>query len=160
MGSGLPPPSISAVTIGKKRRTKWGLLTIFLATCALLLNTSQLNKLGAHTHQHVVPINAQEILSECAALYTTPRNSRATASLGRLILTLSCFQGPPSNFGERVESDRYEPGALPTLITNATIWTGNKSGREVILGGEIFLDKGIIKYVGDRAPDGLVSNNR
>lgn len=70
------------------------------------------------------------------------------------------FAGPPDNFAERTESDRYDTDALPTLITNATIWTGNKGGNEVILKGEIFLDKGIIKYVGDRAPASLVSGNK
>lgn len=157
MGCELPPPSTFTVA-DRKGRTKWGVLTTFLAICALLLNTSQLGNLGAHTHQHVVPMNAQEILSECAALYTIPRNSRVPISPLILILTLSCSQGPPTNFGERVESDRYERGTLPTLITNATIWTGDKSGEEVISGGEIFLDKGVVKYVGDRAPEALVND--
>lgn len=158
MGSELP--NISAVTSGAKGRIKWSVLTILLATCALLLSTSQLDNHDAHTRYHVVPINAQEILSECASRNTIPGNSvhfhftRVSHTFPRP------FQGPPSNFADRRESDRYEPDTLPTLITNATIWTGNKSGKEVILKGEIFMDRGIIKYVGDRAPDGLVSDNR
>lgn len=67
---------------------------------------------------------------------------------------------PPSDFGERSVSDRYDPEAIPTLITNASIWTGNHGGKEVILKGEIFLDKGIVKYVGDRTPASLVASNR
>lgn len=69
-------------------------------------------------------------------------------------------EGPPSNFGERTVSDRYDPDAIATLITNATIWTGNNGGKEVILKGELYLEKGIVKYVGDRAPASLVSNPR
>ncbi|KAF8322076.1 hypothetical protein DL93DRAFT_2071836 [Clavulina sp. PMI_390] len=85
-------------------------------------------------------MNAQEILDECAALYTLP--------------------GPPKDFGERTVSDRFEPAAVPTLITNATIWTGNNNGTEVIHGGEIFLEGGLIKYVGDRVPSHFTTNNR
>lgn len=68
--------------------------------------------------------------------------------------------GPPADFVKRSESDRYEEGTRSTLITNATIWTGNKEGKETILRGEIYLEKGIIKYVGERAPAYLANNNQ
>ncbi|KAF8332695.1 composite domain of metallo-dependent hydrolase [Cantharellus anzutake] len=79
--------------------------------------------------RHVVPINAQQIIRECLSLNTLP--------------------GPPPSFASRTESDRYEPGTRVTLIQNATLWTGGDDGREVIVGGEILIDKGIIKAVGE-----------
>ncbi|KAJ3809316.1 carbohydrate esterase family 9 protein [Lentinula aff. lateritia] len=82
---------------------------------------------GADTRVKV-PINAHEIIRKCAHLNDIP--------------------GPPPNFGSRKESDRYVPETKPTWIKNATIWTGNIDGLEVILEGDLFLDKGIIKAVG------------
>ncbi|KAJ4472838.1 carbohydrate esterase family 9 protein [Lentinula edodes] len=82
---------------------------------------------GAHTRVKV-PINAQEIIRKCAHLNDIP--------------------GPPPSFDSRKESDRYVPETKPTWIKNATIWTGNIDGLEVILEGDLFLDKGIIKAVG------------
>jgi len=83
-----------------------------------------------HTlHQiHRAPHNAQLILSQCTALNALP--------------------GPPVNFLEREVSDRFEPGTKPTLIRNATIWTGAHNGTEVIF-GDILLDGGIIKGIGE-----------
>ncbi|KAE9387106.1 hypothetical protein BT96DRAFT_1025981 [Gymnopus androsaceus JB14] len=75
-----------------------------------------------------VPINAQQIVQKCAHIDVTP--------------------GPPVDFYSRDESDRYVPGTKPTLIKNATIWTGNVDGLEVVL-GDLLLDKGIIRAVGD-----------
>jgi imidazolonepropionase-like amidohydrolase len=45
-------------------------------------------------------------------------------------------------------SDRYEQGIPAVLLKNATIWTGRESGKEVIH-GDLLLDKGLIKAVGD-----------
>jgi len=83
-----------------------------------------------HTlHQiHRAPHNAQLILNQCAALNILP--------------------GPPVNFHAREVSDRFEPGTKPTLIRNATIWTGAHNGTEVIF-GDILLDGGIIKGIGE-----------
>jgi len=65
---------------------------------------------GWHRHATVnVPINAAQIVDKCRALNVLP--------------------GPPSNFHERTQSDRYEAGTPPTLIKNATIWTGNADGQ-------------------------------
>ncbi|EMD40496.1 hypothetical protein CERSUDRAFT_130402 [Gelatoporia subvermispora B] len=76
--------------------------------------------------QHI-PVNAREILSQCAALKVKP--------------------GPPEDFLSRDASERFEPGIRPTLIRNATIWTGANSGAEIIT-GDILLDKGIVKNLG------------
>jgi len=54
---------------------------------------------------------------------------------------------PPSNFLERDVSDRFEDGTPATIIRNATIWTGEKNGTEIIY-GDLLLDKGIIQAVG------------
>jgi hypothetical protein len=56
--------------------------------------------------------------------------------------------GPPKDFHQRTVSDRFEPGTPPTLITNATIWTGRVTGYEVVK-GSILIDKGIIQAIGD-----------
>ncbi|KAJ3866956.1 hypothetical protein EV359DRAFT_61910 [Lentinula novae-zelandiae] len=75
-----------------------------------------------------VPINAPQIIQKCS--------------------TLNVIPGPPQDFDSRKESDRYVPGTNPTLIKNATIWTGNVKGLEIIL-GDLLLDKGMIQAVGE-----------
>ena len=69
--------------------------------------------------RHVPPPDADEILGMCQHLQQTP--------------------GPPEDFFSRTESDRYVPGTLPILITNATIWVGR--GKEPLVGTDIILDK-------------------
>ncbi|KAL5494800.1 hypothetical protein ACEPAI_262 [Sanghuangporus weigelae] len=54
--------------------------------------------------------------------------------------------GPPEDFYEREVSDRFVPGTKATLVQNATIWTGNSDGTEVIT-GDVFFDGGIIKQI-------------
>ncbi|KAH6910360.1 hypothetical protein BKA70DRAFT_1272879 [Coprinopsis sp. MPI-PUGE-AT-0042] len=70
-----------------------------------------------------VPLNAQSIVDKCKGLTVLP--------------------GPPSDFHERKESDRYVLGTPPVLIRNATLWTGHKEGKEVLT-GDLLLEKGII----------------
>ncbi|KAJ7154776.1 carbohydrate esterase family 9 protein [Mycena filopes] len=74
-----------------------------------------------------LPINAETILAHCRALDLTP--------------------GPPDGLYTREESDRFVSGTRPTLIYNATIWTGRHDGKEVIQ-GDIIVDKGLIKQLG------------
>ncbi|KAI0307234.1 hypothetical protein B0F90DRAFT_1686479 [Multifurca ochricompacta] len=99
-------------------------LSLISFTCVFYWNGSSGN---AWLHSQNMPLDAQEILMRCAALKMRP--------------------GPPSNFLERTVSDRFEEGTPATLIRNATIWTGEKNGSEVIY-GDILLDKGIVKAVG------------
>uniref|UniRef100_A0A8H8CNE4 Amidohydrolase-related domain-containing protein n=1 Tax=Psilocybe cubensis TaxID=181762 RepID=A0A8H8CNE4_PSICU len=99
---------------------------------AILVVTATVFSVGIafHWRQNTashVPLNAAQIIQQCQALYVLP--------------------GPPSDFHERTQSDRYVVGTPPTLIRNATIWTGGDSGHEVIM-GDILIDKGIIKQVG------------
>ncbi|KZT28940.1 carbohydrate esterase family 9 protein [Neolentinus lepideus HHB14362 ss-1] len=81
-----------------------------------------------------VPLHAAETLQKCRMLDVLP--------------------APPSDFNARTESDRFVEGTPPTLIRNATIWTGRSNGLE-ILHGDILLDKGLIKAVG-RVKESLV----
>ena len=74
-----------------------------------------------------VPINAKQILKQCASLKVAV--------------------GPPSDFLSRTESDRYEPGTNPTLIKNANIWTGARSGTETVV-GDVLLENGIVRGIG------------
>ncbi|KAI0746218.1 composite domain of metallo-dependent hydrolase [Daedaleopsis nitida] len=62
--------------------------------------------------------------------------------------------GPPPDFNTRTSSDRFVVGTKPTLITNATIWTGNVDGLEVV-NGDVLLDNGLIKKVGVIEPEVL-----
>ncbi|TFY54437.1 hypothetical protein EVJ58_g8865 [Rhodofomes roseus] len=80
-----------------------------------------------HRFQHV-PLDADVILSRCVALYKTP--------------------GPPTGFSARETSERFESDTKPTLVRNATIWTGARNGTEIVY-GDVYLDKGIIKAFGD-----------
>lgn len=61
---------------------------------------------------------------------------------------ISTPAGPPSDFETRTESDRFVSNTPPVLITNATIWTGEYNGTEVIR-GDILLDNGLIRAIGD-----------
>lgn len=55
--------------------------------------------------------------------------------------------GPPPEFYERSQSDRYTPGTKPTLLKHARIWTGERNGTEIIR-GDVLLDGGLIKAAG------------
>ncbi|EPQ57395.1 carbohydrate esterase family 9 protein [Gloeophyllum trabeum ATCC 11539] len=80
-----------------------------------------------------------------------PRRSSHTLQKCR---SLNVLPGPPPDFNTRPQSDRFVEGTRPTLIRNATIWTGRNNGLE-ILTGDILLDKGLIKAVG-HVQDSLV----
>ena len=68
-----------------------------------------------------------EILERCRALNLKP--------------------SPPPDFRNRKESDRFVPGTSPTLIKNATIWTGDDNGKAVVV-GDVLIDKGLIRWIG------------
>ncbi|KAJ7678489.1 hypothetical protein B0H17DRAFT_1206732 [Mycena rosella] len=74
-----------------------------------------------------VPAHASAAVSRCRALQMQP--------------------GPPDDFHERTESDRFVPGTSPHLIQNAKMWTGSNNGTEIFR-GDILIDKGLIKGVG------------
>ncbi|KAI5891592.1 composite domain of metallo-dependent hydrolase [Schizophyllum commune H4-8] len=71
-----------------------------------------------------VPPHVQAALARCRGLHAKP--------------------GPPPNFHARAVSDRFEAGTHPTLVRNATIWTG----EGVLEQGDILLAGGVIQAVG------------
>ncbi|TFK54416.1 composite domain of metallo-dependent hydrolase [Heliocybe sulcata] len=75
-----------------------------------------------------VPAHAAATLQKCRALDVLP--------------------GPPADFNKRTASDRFVEGTKPTLIRNATVWTGRRKGKEILHGADILLDKGLIKSLG------------
>lgn len=83
-----------------------------------------------------VPLHAEETLAKCRMQDIPP--------------------GPPPDFALRTESDRYVPGTKATLIKNATIWTGRENGLDIVT-GDLLLDKGMIKAIGQVDPGVLAS---
>ena len=103
---------------------------VLLVTCAAYI-TLRAPQITSSRRVQQLPLDAEAILSQCAVLHEVP--------------------GPPADFLARDVSDRFEPGTLPTLIKNASIWTGAQNGTDVVY-GDVFLDKGIVKaicYVSD-----------
>jgi hypothetical protein len=131
----LLPDSFGEVIIPTQRHKPKALPSL-LALCLVSLvctsywigSSSNLWKSSRRT-----PLDAQQILIRCAALKMRP--------------------GAPSNFLERTVSDRFEEDTPATLIRDATIWTGEKNGTEIIY-GDLLLDKGIVVAIGEvpRAP--------
>ncbi len=74
-----------------------------------------------------IPLHAEDIRQKCRNIHVLP--------------------GPQPEFASRTESDRHVQSAWPTLLKNATIWTGRVSGFEVVR-GDLLMDKGIVKKVG------------
>ncbi len=129
----LPTASLSGAgnSTNLRRRTGapkvlLGLLTLCAVsfTCTFYWNG---HPIDAQAASQRIPLGAQEILTRCASLRMK--------------------SGPPLNFVDRSVSDRFEEGTPATLIRNATIWTGQKNGTEIIY-GDLLLDKGIVKAVG------------
>lgn len=81
-----------------------------------------------------LPIHAEETLQKCRMLHVQP--------------------GPPPDFAQRTKSDRFVGGTRATLLRNASVWTGDHDQYE-ILGADILLDKGIIKFIGHASEENL-----
>ncbi|KAJ6570163.1 carbohydrate esterase family 9 protein [Mycena vulgaris] len=73
--------------------------------------------------------------------------SPMAASIVARCRALHLQAGPPKDFHERTESDRFVPGTRPHLIRNAKLWTGGNNGTEIV-SGDVLIDKGLIKGVG------------
>jgi hypothetical protein len=135
----LPTASLSGAGNSTNQRRRTGApkaLLCLLALCAVSFTCTFYrngHSIDARAASQHIPLDAQEILMRCA--------SQRMKS------------GPPLNFKDRSVSDRFEEGTPATLIRNATIWTGQKNGTEVIY-GDLLLDKGIVKAIGQvpRAP--------
>lgn len=74
MGAELLPPAALTPSANTRRRPKWSPAVISLACCALFVFGSQsfIYNSSTQSPKRVVPMNAQHILDECAALYTLP----------------------------------------------------------------------------------------
>lgn len=79
------------------------------------------------------PIRTADFSSEAEAVKARCENLKLTP-------------GPPPDFISRTSSDRFVPGTKATLIRNATIWTGNDAGREIVK-GDVVIDQGLIKII-------------
>ncbi|KAJ7322932.1 carbohydrate esterase family 9 protein [Mycena albidolilacea] len=117
--SGYPAPNLKSKKRVKPIQFALLLLAVFSYSLTYLL--------WSDTRTETLPINSAAIVAQCRALHLTP--------------------GPPDNFYSRTESDRFQKGTKPTLIRNATIWTGQANGN-VVIQGDILIDKGLIKKVG------------
>ncbi|KAJ3989257.1 carbohydrate esterase family 9 protein [Lentinula detonsa] len=106
------------------------LLVVLLLALLLGFPIISLRLLGTHTTSFS-PVNRTPTVNKCRSLKLPA--------------------GPPPTFHERSESDRFVPGTPPTLIRNATIWTGAYNRTEVIY-GDILLDKGMIINIGRIQP--------
>ncbi|THH01236.1 hypothetical protein EW145_g6949 [Phellinidium pouzarii] len=118
-----------------RRHRPWPIVALALLTFFVLGTHIHLTHSGAGTQQSVrIPVNAEAIQTRCENLKLQP--------------------GPPPTFNTRKSSDRFTLGTKPTLIKNATIWTGRVNGLEIIK-GDILLDRGLIKGVGPISADVL-----
>ncbi|GJE95451.1 carbohydrate esterase family 9 protein [Phanerochaete sordida] len=124
----LPAPASGqpAAKVGYRRTTVWKLSLTAIALLAVSQWTAIKSQVGSQAPIQV-PIHAEQILDKCRLLNVKP--------------------GPPEDFNLRKSSDRFVPGTKPTLIKNATIWTGRLNGLE-ILEGDILLQNGLVKSVG------------
>ncbi|KIJ40920.1 hypothetical protein M422DRAFT_780574 [Sphaerobolus stellatus SS14] len=95
----------------------------------LLLFPDSLAVLKAVGNETLLEDHREHVLSRCAALESKPR--------------------PPPGFETRTVSDRYDVGTRPILIHNATIWTGNNEGFEVLQKTAVLLAKGIIARISE-----------
>lgn len=120
------PTNSTKTTRPRKIRGNFAVILTLLAGFQLYFISSSFPTLFRQTEQ--LPFHAERSLARCASL-------RVSA-------------GPPTDFHDRTESDRFVPGAKATLLHNARIWTGENNGTKVVH-GDIFLDKGIIQGVGN-----------
>jgi hypothetical protein len=119
-------PTISANTTRRNIRGKFLLILTVLVGFQFYFLSSSFPTLFRHTEN--LPFHAERSLARCASLKLSA--------------------GPAADFHDRTESDRFVHGTKATLLHNARIWTGGNNGTEIVH-GDVFLDKGIIKGVGN-----------
>jgi len=125
----IPCPATSTYNHGSKKfRKLYPLVSILLWSSCLTISYLFVTTAREFVRLQSVPQDAPELRARC-------RQLRMPA-------------GPPNDFHDRTISDRYEAGTPPTLIRNATIWTGGVSGFEVVR-GDILVDRGIIQAIGN-----------
>ncbi|KAL1744952.1 hypothetical protein HDZ31DRAFT_37449 [Schizophyllum fasciatum] len=91
------------------------------------------------------------VFHSCLYFTSLPRNSIHVPRQAAVILSkckaLQAKPGPPATFHNRTVSDRFVAGTKPVIVRNATLWTGNANGTEII-SGDLFVADGLIKAVG------------
>lgn len=123
----------SAYNQPKRKRFNFSLVVLLLSlsfSSILYLSIGLTSKSESAFHDSPSPrvlSTLEESVTRCKNLNLTPR--------------------PPPNFHSRTRSDRYEPGSPPIVIRNATLWTGNDNGTEVLKSMDVFLNKGIISNI-------------
>jgi hypothetical protein len=113
------------------RRTPLALLTLCVVVATVTVYACNVYLVSysrdAPARVQHVPVNAQQILQQCAGLRAVPE--------------------PALDFHLRTQSDRYEEGTRPTLIKDAHIWTGARNGTETVI-GDVLLSGGLVKGIG------------
>ena len=111
-----------------------------LVVCALIAQTVYFSSGDRSSVANITKADRAALLSKCANIHTPA--------------------GPPPSFSATTRlpegSDRWVPGTPPTLLKNATIWTGARNGTEVVY-GDVLLDKGLIVAVGYIPPNLLAA---
>lgn len=103
---------------------------VLLSLCALLAAVFTWPHLPAPPHPSPFSIAQFEAaFARCEALHETP--------------------GPPADFYDRSESDRFDAGTPDVWIRNATVWTGDAEGTDVVA-GDVWLSRGIVQHVAGR----------
>ena len=117
-----PSTSVAERVGGPVTAQSYGFKYLALAA-GLYLSAVALTSVFSHDNSlkkpHVPSPHSDKILAMCQHLRQTP--------------------GPPEDFLNRTESDRYVLGTIPIFIKNATIWAGR--GQETLVGTDIILDK-------------------
>ncbi|KAI6021404.1 composite domain of metallo-dependent hydrolase [Pisolithus microcarpus] len=124
------PPTHNEVVVAsfrpRTRRCNWNFKYLSLL-CLWGVYLAASRTVFVHDDSTALPARAQEALHQCKMLNVKP--------------------GPPDDFFLRSQSDRFVEGTPPTLLRNASVWTGDSAGYE-LRDVDILLDKGIIKFVG------------
>lgn len=124
------PPTHNEVVVAsfrpRTRRCNWNFKYLSLL-CLWGVYLAASRTVFVHDDFTALPAHAQEALHQCKMLNVKP--------------------GPPDDFFLRSRSDRFVEGTSPTLLRNASVWTGDSAGYE-LRDVDILLDKGIIKFVG------------
>lgn len=129
---------------GSRRRKIWRKIFLFSLCAAVAQLVYTLQPVGI-TSRREIRMNTQrpKLLSKCASIHTPA--------------------GPPVGYStsSRVSSgsDRWVPGTPATLLKNAKIWTGARSGTEIVY-GDVLLDKGLVVAVGYIPPSLLSSTSQ
>ncbi|KAG9316550.1 carbohydrate esterase family 9 protein [Chiua virens] len=113
------------------RRKKLSRIFIFCGAAAAVWLWSASHHTFGPEHSIKVPLHAAETLQKCNMLHVLP--------------------GPPPNFAQRTQSDRFVPGTHPTLLKNTSVWTGDSE----VYGADVLLDKGMVKFIGHTSEENL-----